>query len=143
MAAPADGLVAARDGPWQPGLHELVARRRPGSFHACPRWADGDRLLFAAPVDRMAAAGRVGVVRLPGGRPISIKRLTRREGIGGWWVERDNPDEGVDSWQVGEIPDGDLLGIVGRPAVAPAPARVTTTHRRAQLTTARPGSHPR
>jgi phage repressor protein C with HTH and peptisase S24 domain len=75
-----------------------------------PTLADGDRILVRSG-DRMAAAGRVGVVRLPGGRPISIKRLTRREGSG-WWVERDNPDEGVDSWQVGAIPDGDLLGIV-------------------------------
>ena len=31
----------------------------------------------------------------------------------GWWVERDNPVEGVDSWQLGTpIPDADLLGVV-------------------------------
>jgi hypothetical protein len=27
-------------------------------------------------------------------------------------VERDNPDEGVDSWQVGAIPEADVLAVV-------------------------------
>jgi hypothetical protein len=31
---------------------------------------------------------------------------------GAWWVERDNPAEGVDSWHVGGIPEADVLGRV-------------------------------
>ena len=30
----------------------------------------------------------------------------------GWWVERDNPAEGVDSWQVGAVPIADVVGTV-------------------------------
>jgi hypothetical protein len=30
----------------------------------------------------------------------------------GWWVERDNPAEGVDSWQAGPVPPADVLGTV-------------------------------
>ena len=40
-----------------------------------------------------------------------MKRVVRRE-PGGWWVERDNPAEGVDSWLVGAIPDEDVLAVV-------------------------------
>lgn len=75
-----------------------------------PTLADGDRLLVRSG-DRLASPGRIGVIRLPGGRPIAVKRLARREGSG-WWVERDNPGEGVDSRQVGAIPDDALLGVV-------------------------------
>jgi phage repressor protein C with HTH and peptisase S24 domain len=75
-----------------------------------PTLRDGDRLLV-----RYGAAPRVGrlaVVRLPDG-VVAVKRVTRRE-PGGWWVERDNPDEGVDSWTAGAIPDADVLGRVVR-----------------------------
>jgi Peptidase S24-like len=54
--------------------------------------------------------GRLVVVRLPGG-PLSVKRAFHRA-EGGWWVERDNPREGVDSWQVGAVPVGDVLAVV-------------------------------
>ena len=30
----------------------------------------------------------------------------------GWWVERDNPVDGVDSWQVGAVAPDDVLGTV-------------------------------
>ncbi len=73
-----------------------------------PTLRDGDRLIV-----RYGAQPRPGglvVVRLPD-RPVAVKRATRRT-AGGWWVERDNPDEGVDSWLVGEIADGDILGRV-------------------------------
>jgi phage repressor protein C with HTH and peptisase S24 domain len=73
-----------------------------------PTLRDGDRLLV-----RHGAIPRVGalaVVRLPQ-RPVAVKRVTRRES-GGWWVERDNPAEGVDSWLVGAIPDPDVLAVV-------------------------------
>ncbi|NLT56360.1 MAG: peptidase S24 [Actinomycetales bacterium] len=74
-----------------------------------PTLRDGDLLLV-----RWGARPRTGdlvVVRLPGGRPIAVKRLVHREPEG-WWVERDNPAEGTDSWQVGAVGEGDLLGVV-------------------------------
>ena len=74
-----------------------------------PTLRDGDRLLVrwgARP-----AAGRVAVVRLPGGRPVSVKRLAFPRD-GGWWVERDNPEVGTDSWLVGAVPPDDVLGLV-------------------------------
>jgi hypothetical protein len=54
--------------------------------------------------------GRLAVVRLAGA-PLSVKRLAFRD-AGGWWVERDNPVEGVDSWQVGAVPDADVVATV-------------------------------
>jgi signal peptidase I len=73
-----------------------------------PTLHDGDRLLVLH-----GASPRVGglaVVRLPGG-VVAVKRATRREPAG-WWVERDNPAEGVDSWSVGAIADGDVVARV-------------------------------
>jgi nickel-type superoxide dismutase maturation protease len=73
-----------------------------------PTLHDGDRLLIrhgATP-----QIGRVVVVRLPDG-VLAIKRVARRE-EGGWWVLRDNPVIGVDSRQVGAIPDGDVVAVV-------------------------------
>jgi phage repressor protein C with HTH and peptisase S24 domain len=55
--------------------------------------------------------GRLVVVRLPGDRPVAVKRLAARV-PDGWWVERDNPAEGVDSWLVGAVADADVLGRV-------------------------------
>jgi hypothetical protein len=75
-----------------------------------PTLRDGDRLLVRwRPAG--AAPGRLVVVTLPGGRGTSVKRLWRRDAEG-WWVERDNPAEGADSWLLGAVPDGDLLGVV-------------------------------
>jgi SOS-response transcriptional repressor LexA len=73
-----------------------------------PTLRSGDLLVV-----RWGAVPRVGdlvLVRLPD-RPLSVKRAVRRE-PGGWWVERDNPREGVDSWAVGAIPDAEVLGTV-------------------------------
>ena len=73
-----------------------------------PTLRDGDRLLV-----RHGAAPRAGdlvVVRLPDG-VVAVKRATMRR-HDGWWVERDNPAEGVDSWQVGAIPETDVLAVV-------------------------------
>jgi signal peptidase I len=73
-----------------------------------PTLYDGDRLLL-----RHGATPRVGqlvVVRLPDG-VVAVKRATSHDGDG-WWVERDNPREGVDSWSVGAIPDADVIGVV-------------------------------
>jgi len=68
----------------------------------------GDHLLVAW--GARPRPGRLAVVRLPG-RPLSVKRLAFRE-TDGWWVERDNPAEGVDSWQVGAVPDADVRALV-------------------------------
>lgn len=78
-----------------------------------PTYIDGDRLLVRYGV--RPRIGRAHVIRLPDGpagpRPIAVKRITRREDDG-WWVERDNPDDGVDSWLVGAIPTEDVLAVV-------------------------------
>lgn len=73
-----------------------------------PTLYDGDRLL----VDYRARVrpGGLVVVRLPSG-VVAVKRAVRQE-PGGWWVERDNPREGVDSWSVGAIAEHDVLGVV-------------------------------
>ena len=76
-----------------------------------PTLYDGDLLLVRAKA--RPRAGRLALVRLPGGRPLSVKRLLRREPEG-WWVERDNPREGIDSWAVGAIPDCDVVAEVVR-----------------------------
>jgi phage repressor protein C with HTH and peptisase S24 domain len=73
-----------------------------------PTLRDGDRLLVVH--GARPRVGRLAVVRLPDG-VLAVKRVTRRE-PGGWWVERDNPAEGVDSWTVGAVPDSDVLARV-------------------------------
>ena len=76
-----------------------------------PTLHDGDRLVV-----RHGATPRVGdlvIVRLPNG-VVAVKRATMRQpadGQAGWWVERDNPKEGVDSWTVGAIPDADVIAV--------------------------------
>jgi signal peptidase I len=85
-----------------------------------PTLHDGDRLLVRWG-RRGARPGMVGVVRLPD-RPLSIKRLAFHRGDG-WWVERDSRLEGVDSWQIGPVPEPDLLGIALL-RIAPAPGRI-------------------
>jgi hypothetical protein len=79
-----------------------------------PTLRDGDLLIVGSRAARRA--GRVAVVRLPpdaGGRPrpTSVKRLVRPT-EDGWWVERDSPAEGVDSWQVGPVAERDVLAVV-------------------------------
>ena len=73
-----------------------------------PTLRDGDRLLVVH--GARPRLGSPAVVRLPGG-VLGVKRVTRRE-AGGWWVDRDNPDEGVDSWSVGAVPDSDVVARV-------------------------------
>ncbi|GAA2755541.1 S24 family peptidase [Actinopolymorpha rutila] len=82
-----------------------------------PTLRDGDRLVVryntsetAGEPDVPVRPGSLVLVRLPH-RPLSVKRLVRREPEG-WWVERDNPHEGVDSWQVGAVPPQDLVAVV-------------------------------
>ena len=95
---------------WEHGRRWGVAVVRGRSMQ--PTLYDGDRLLV-----RHGAVPRTGalvVVRLPDG-VVAVKRVTahRRSGPDrGWWVERDNPAEGVDSWQVGAIADEDVVAVV-------------------------------
>ncbi len=84
-----------------------------------PTLRPGDRLVVCyGPPTRLLRPGRLVVVRLPAGaegpRPTAVKRLAGRDPSdpGKWWVERDNPREGVDSWLVGGIPEPDLLAVV-------------------------------
>ncbi|HEU4542494.1 MAG TPA: S24 family peptidase [Jiangellaceae bacterium] len=74
-----------------------------------PTLRDGDRLLVRYGAE--PRLGQLAVVRLPDRGVASVKRVTRRD-ADGWWVERDNPAEGVDSWLVGAIPDADLVAVV-------------------------------
>ena len=98
------GVVVVRGASMEPALH------------------DGDRLLVRWGRGR-ARPGAVAVVRLPD-RPLSIKRLAFREPQG-WWVERDNPAVGIDSWHVGAIPDADLVAVaIWR--LAPSPGRIAS-----------------
>ena len=86
------------------GLGHVVVRGR----SMAPTLLDGDRLVVVR--GARPRSGRVAVVRLPGGRPLSVKRLAfhRPEG---WWVERDNPREGTDSWTVGAVPPQDVVAV--------------------------------
>lgn len=73
-----------------------------------PTYREGDVLLVLH--GGRPRVGRTLVVRLPDG-VVAVKRAVRRE-PGGWWVERDNPREGVDSWLVGVIPDDRVVARV-------------------------------
>jgi hypothetical protein len=81
-----------------------------------PTLHEGDRLLVL--YGGRPRPGRMALVRLPPGpdgpRPLSVKRVSGHapDGHAGWWVERDNPREGVDSWLVGAIPEADVLARV-------------------------------
>jgi hypothetical protein len=73
-----------------------------------PTLRDGDQLLVlwgGAP-----RPGRLVVVRLAG-RPLSVKRAALLADDG-WWVERDNPSEGTDSWHVGAVAPEDVRAVV-------------------------------
>ena len=76
-----------------------------------PTLRDGDHLLVLW--RGRPTIGRLVVVQWPG-LPLSVKRAAHHD-ADGWWVERDNPKEGVDSWQVGAVPDSDVLAtVIGR-----------------------------
>jgi len=73
-----------------------------------PTLLDGDRLLVR--YGAVPRRGRLVVVRLSDG-VVAVKRAVH-QGPDGWWVERDSPTEGVDSWSVGAIPDENVIGRV-------------------------------
>lgn len=79
-----------------------------------PTLREGDRLLVLH--GAQPRVGGLAVVRLPlrgsgAGQVLAVKRVVRREPAG-WWVERDNPFEGVDSWSVGAVADSEVVARV-------------------------------
>jgi len=73
-----------------------------------PTLSPGDVLLVR--YGGRVRSGRLVIVELPG-RGTAVKRATRRVRQG-WWVERDNPATGVDSWLVGAVPEHAVAGVV-------------------------------
>jgi len=84
-----------------------------------PTLLDGDRLLVV--YGGTPAAGRIAVVRLPDG-VVAVKRLDFLADDG-WWVSRDNPREGVDSWSSGRAVDEVIAVAFCR--MWPRPRRLT------------------
>lgn len=91
-----------------------------------PTLRDGDRLLVS--YGRRVQPGDLVLVQLPGERPLAVKRALRLE-AGGWFVERDNPREGVDSWSVGPIATEAVMAVVVA-RLAPRPALFTAARRK-------------
>ena len=88
-----------------------------------PTLRAGDRLLVATAAG--PRPGRIVVRRLPTGRS-SVKRASERRETragDGWWVLSDNPEEGVDSWPAGPVPEQDVLAVV-RARLWPRPSRL-------------------
>lgn len=81
-----------------------------------PTLHEGDRLLVLRGV--APRPGHLALVRLPDGpdgpRPPSVKRISGSSPRvdGGWWVDRDNPKAGLDSWELGPVRDDAVLGRV-------------------------------
>jgi Peptidase S24-like len=97
---------------WRIGLAVVRGRSMSPTLH------DGDRLLVAHGAS--PRPGRLAVVRFDDG-VVAVKRLDH-VAVQGWWVSRDNPDEGRDSWSAGVIPHSAVLAVVlarvwPRPAV--------------------------
>ncbi|MBD3781415.1 MAG: S24 family peptidase [Micrococcales bacterium] len=82
-----------------------------------PTYRDGDVLLVLR--GARPRPGRAHVVRLPPDssghpRPLSVKRVTGPDpdDPGRWWVDSDNPAEGVTSFDVGSLADDDVVAVV-------------------------------
>jgi Peptidase S24-like len=105
----------------RPGLARVRGRSMEPTLH------DGDLLLVLWGARPRPA--RLAVVELPGGRPLSVKRLASRQD-GGWWVERDNPAEGVDSWVVGVLPPTAVRALVLARLPSGSPSRLRRRPRR-------------
>jgi hypothetical protein len=73
-----------------------------------PTLRDGDRLVVLH--GGRPRAGRVAVVRFADG-VVAVKRLEHLD-ADGWWVGRDNPVEGRDSWSAGPVTEAEVLAVV-------------------------------
>lgn len=95
----------------RPGLARVVGASME------PTLREGDLLLVLW--GARVRVGSLAIVRLPrdehgASRPVSVKRVTGVDpaDAGRWWVERDNPGVGVDSWLVGSLPPEAVLARV-------------------------------
>jgi phage repressor protein C with HTH and peptisase S24 domain len=82
-----------------------------------PTYRDGDVLLVVR--GARPRPGRAAVVRLPADasgrpRPLSVKRVAGPDPAdpGRWWVDSDNAAEGVTSFDVGSLAEGDIVAVV-------------------------------
>ncbi|NHA66875.1 S24 family peptidase [Phycicoccus flavus] len=82
-----------------------------------PTYRDGDVLLVLR--GGRPRPGRAHVVDLPPDpagrpRPLAVKRVTGRDpgDPARWWVDADNPAEGVTSFDVGGLPDEAIRAVV-------------------------------
>ncbi|GGL30433.1 S24 family peptidase [Phycicoccus endophyticus] len=82
-----------------------------------PTYREGDVLLVLR--GARPRPGRAHVVHLPPDRwgrprPLSVKRLTGTDPDDPhrWWVDSDNPAEGVTSFDVGTLAEEDIAGVV-------------------------------
>jgi hypothetical protein len=82
-----------------------------------PALHEGDCLLVL--YGARPRCGKLAIVRLPDDeagapRPLAVKRVSgpAPDGGDGWWVERDNRWEGLDSWAIGAIPDDGIRARV-------------------------------
>lgn len=82
-----------------------------------PTYGEGDVLLVLRGVG--PRPGRAHVVRLPADaagrpRPLAVKRVTGRDpdDPSRWWVDSDNPAEGVTSFDVGSLAETEVEAVV-------------------------------
>ena len=73
-----------------------------------PTLRDGDRLLVRL---RGRSSSRADRRRPVADGVLAVKRLDHLAPEG-WWVQRDNPREGRDSWSAGAVPEADVLALV-------------------------------
>ncbi len=85
-----------------------------------PTLHEGDRLLVLH--GGQPQVGAVAVVRFADG-VLAVKRL-EHHGDDGWWVGRDNPHEGRDSWSAGPVAEAGVVALV-LARLWPRPSRLT------------------